>query len=79
MSKSGLSVSDNRTSVNVPSGSVIRCLLWSWVMGLKKASVEFAVCRLTLAFFSEEAVKQKFIDCTSLLALLLLFFFLFFH
>lgn len=45
-------MSDNRTSVNVPSGGVIRCLLWSGVMGLKKASVEFAVCRLTLASFS---------------------------
>lgn len=55
--------------MNIPSGSVIRCLLWSWVMGLKKASVEFAVCRLTLSSSSEKAVKQELVDwCEVLLA-----------
>lgn len=54
-------------AVHVPSGSVIRCLLWSWVMGLKKASVEFAVCHLTLASFGEEAVEQELIDCSEVL------------
>lgn len=48
-------------------------------MGLKKASVEFAVCHLTLASFSEEAVKQELIDCSEvLLALLFRLFFVFF-